>query len=203
MGTFLTTLGDLFDRGGPVMWVLLVLSLLSVMLAFERALFWLRTHRPGRRRWLDQVAEALRGGREDQAKSLASDDRTVYGRVVRSLLNTPAHDSQAVELIEAERGTFERFSTVHATIITAAPLLGILGTVLGIIRSFNLLGSAGDGIADISQVAGGIAEALITTAFGLIVALITLFPHMVFRAQGDRCLGGIERLSAAALGGRK
>ncbi|MCA9310961.1 MAG: MotA/TolQ/ExbB proton channel family protein [Phycisphaerales bacterium] len=200
MSDFLTQLGDLFDRGGPVMWVLLGLSILSVTLAFERCVFWLRTHRPGRRKWLDDITMTLRKGDKEKAEHIAARDGTVYGRVVRALVKAPPHESQAVELIEAERATFERFSLVHSTIITAAPLLGILGTVLGIIRSFNLLGAAGDGIADIGQVSGGIAEALITTAFGLIVALVTLFPHMVFKAQGDRCLGAIERMAAAWMG---
>lgn len=185
------------------MWVLLALSLISVTLSFERCLFWVRTHRPGRRKWLDEVTRALRKGDRERADHLAARDGTLYGRVVRALVKAPAHDSQAIELVEAERGSFERFGASHATIITAAPLLGILGTVLGIIRSFNLLGSSQDGIADITQVAGGIAEALITTAFGLIVALVTLFPHMVFRAQGDRCLGAIERLAAAWMGGAR
>lgn len=67
----------------------------------------------------------------------------------------------------------------------------------GIIRSFQLLGGSAQ-VTDINAVAGGIAEALITTAAGLVVALITLFPYMVFRAQSDRCLGNIELLVASA-----
>ena len=87
-----------------------------------------------------------------------------------------------------------------STIITAAPLLGILGTVIGIIRSFRLLvGGPGEGgLTDPSAVSMGIAEALLTTALGLVVALITLFPYMIFKAQAERALGRVESIIAAA-----
>ena len=84
-----------------------------------------------------------------------------------------------------------------STIITAAPMLGILGTVTGIIQSFNLIGSQ-NVMTDPHLVSGGIAEALITTAAGLVVALLTLFPFMAFRAQVDRSLGRLEVLVASA-----
>jgi len=84
-----------------------------------------------------------------------------------------------------------------STIITAAPLLGILGTVIGIIRSFNLLGEQRM-LTDTRLVATGIAEALLTTALGLVIALVTLFPYMAFRKQADRALGRMESLIASA-----
>ena len=79
---------------------------------------------------------------------------------------------------------------------TAAPMLGILGTVTGIIRSFNLL-SAEQIVTDPAASAGGIAEARFTTAVGLVVALITLFPHAIFRSQADRALTRRELIAAA------
>ena len=90
-----------------------------------------------------------------------------------------------------------------STTITAAPLIGILGTVIGIIRSFNQLGGDDGGINDPSVVSHGIAEALLTTAVGLVVALMTLFPYMVFKGQADRALGRVETIVAAAQQGRE
>jgi biopolymer transport protein ExbB len=87
---------------------------------------------------------------------------------------------------------------VLSTIITAAPMLGILGTVVGIIQSFGLLGSV-DTVADPSAVAGGIAQALYTTAFGLIVALVTLFPYAIFRSLADKAFARLETLAAIAV----
>ena len=84
-----------------------------------------------------------------------------------------------------------------STIITAAPLLGILGTVIGIIQSFNLLGVQ-ETLTDPRTVSTGIAEALLTTALGLVVALVTLFPYMIFRSHVERSIGRMESLIAAA-----
>jgi biopolymer transport protein ExbB len=79
-------------------------------------------------------------------------------------------------------------------------MLGILGTVTGIISSFELLGTGG-GVTDPTAVAGGVAEALLTTAFGLLVALMTLFPYVWSRGQSERCLGRLEALVAAVAAG--
>jgi biopolymer transport protein ExbB len=84
-----------------------------------------------------------------------------------------------------------------SAIITGAPMFGILGTVLGIIDSFGVLGGE-DTLADPRLVSNGISEALIATATGLVVALITLFPYMAFKAQSDRAMGRLEALIAAA-----
>ncbi|MEM8836051.1 MAG: MotA/TolQ/ExbB proton channel family protein [Planctomycetota bacterium] len=183
------------QRGGPVMWPLLALSLVSVTLSTERALFWLVVHRPGRSKWVGDACRALASGDSTLAKSIASRDSSPYAGALSAAADRSAHAGLAIELSEEVRPTFERFAASLATIIAAAPLLGILGTVLGVIRAFNLLGV--NEVADIGAVAGGIAQALITTAFGLIVALMTLFPAMLFRAQADRAIGNIERIAAA------
>ena len=188
----------LFDKGGPVMWPLLILSVVSLALTLERAFFWLRTHRPGRRRWLLRLADALRSGDRSAAKAIAAEDASLYADAAELILTRRIGPASAVELGETFRPVFDRFSLTLSTIITAAPLLGILGTVTGIIRSFDLLGTSAQA-TDINAVAGGIAEALITTAAGLVVALMTLFPYMIFRAQSDRCLGNIELLVASAM----
>ncbi|MEZ6318396.1 MAG: MotA/TolQ/ExbB proton channel family protein [Phycisphaerales bacterium] len=132
------------------------------------------------------------------ALDIARQDATVYAELVETLLSRrgEATEAAALEQIEHLRPKIERFGVVLATTIAAAPLLGILGTVTGIIRSFDLLGGA-ETVADPTSVAAGIAEALFTTAFGLIVALVTLFPYAVFRSQAERCLGRLEALGAA------
>jgi len=189
---------SLFSRGGPVMWPLLALSVLSVAMSIERIIFWLGTHSPSRRRWLRSLTLHLAQADSASSSALLAKDNSVYAGVARFLLGTPRRETIAVEAAERYRPALERFSTTHSTIITAAPLLGILGTVLGIIDSFDLLGSS-ENITDISTVAAGIAQALITTAFGLVVALVTLFPYMFFRTHAERGLSEIEMLAAAHL----
>lgn len=202
MSTWLGDAKEVFEKGGPVMWPLLALSVLALTLVFERVAYWLMNHGPGRTRWLSAVAERLRAGDDPAVRAMAAADRSIYGRIVAELLALPAHDGLAVELVERFRRPIERYLVWLSTIITAAPLLGILGTVTGIIKSFDLLGKTRH-IAEIELVASGIAEALLTTAFGLVIALATLFPYVWLRGRVDRALGEIELIAAARLSGRK
>ncbi|MBZ0172249.1 MAG: MotA/TolQ/ExbB proton channel family protein [Phycisphaerales bacterium] len=198
---------DLFKAGGWVMYPLGVLSVLSVGLTLERLFFWVRTHSTGHMRLLQRVLKEMRRGDLAAAAAAVGRDRTVYGRYASDLLDEargrgrkgvsqPVDESFALERAESLRPGIERWATTHATIITAAPMLGILGTVTGIIRSFRLL-NAEQIVTDPAMVAGGIAEALFTTAFGLVVALMTLFPHALFRAHSERCLSRLELLAAS------
>jgi biopolymer transport protein ExbB len=192
-------LAILIQRGGWVMLPLLVLSIVSLTLIAERIWFWAALHRPARIRWLQRLGRALRGGDRETAKRLVDRDRSPYSHVGQHLVEYGASDAVAVEAVELQRPKFDRFMVSLSTIITAAPLLGILGTVIGIIRSFRLLGEPSEGgLTDPSAVSHGIAEALLTTALGLVVALVTLFPYMIFRAQAERAIGRVESIVAAA-----
>ncbi len=199
----LRDLVSLFVGGGWVMYPLLLLSLVSITLTVERTAFWMRIHSPGSRRRLSRLMSKIRAGDTTAAIAMAERSGSIYMRFVAGLLDhatrtnadAGATESAALELIEDARPIIERFSVILSTIVTAAPLLGILGTVTGIIQSFRLLGGA-EAITDPTVVAAGIAQALYTTAFGLTVALVTLFPYVIFRSQADRCLGRLETVSA-------
>jgi len=220
--TVAMTFQELMSKGGYVMWPLLVLSVVALGLILERAWFFARTNSGATLRSVAKLTTLLREGRRAEARSLAEADATVYGQVTRSLLTAdkPATEALAVDAIEGQRRRLERFMPTLSTIITAAPMLGILGTVLGIIVSFEAISAqtglpgsasggaaagvaASGGMADPRAVGSGIAEALITTAAGLIVAVVTLFPYNALRAQVDRTLSRLESLAAAAVeGGR-
>lgn len=181
------------QRGGWVMIPLLVLSVVGLGLIFERAWFWLRANHPGRTGRLHQIARHLRQGDRSSVRALVENDRTLYGRFVRQLLDEGADEATAAEAVERQRPGMERFMPTLGTIITAAPMLGILGTVTGIITAFDMLESGSP-----EQIGAGIAEALLTTAAGLAIALVVLFPFNAYRAQIDRTLGRLETLIAAA-----
>jgi biopolymer transport protein ExbB len=199
MGDELHALRSIMELGGWVMYPLLALSILSLALSIERFVFWRRLASRDSRQRLDTLGARLRAGDLAGARAIASLDRTAAGLLARRLVDQVAQargcitQDAARELLEAARTPLERFATTQSTIITAAPLLGILGTVLGIIRSFGVLSEARL-VSDPGLVAGGIAEALYTTAFGLVVALITLFPYAWSRAQCDHALGRLEAL---------
>jgi biopolymer transport protein ExbB len=190
----------IMHHGGIVMWPLLLLSLAAVTLAFERTCFWIRQNGPAGRRNFLALMDALRQGDRHRARALADTANTVYARVARGLLKDGTSDAVAVGTVEHERIGMDRFMATLSTIITAGPMLGILGTVIGIITSFEVL-SGGDALVDPKAVSGGISEALVATASGLVVALMALFPYMAFGAQRETTVGRLETLiSVAQLG---
>jgi len=148
-------------------------------------------------RRIEKLNAVLRRGDTAKAQEIVKRDYSPYGIVAKAMLENGSSEAVAMEAVELQRPRLDRFMVALSTIITAAPLLGILGTVLGIIQSFRLLGEQAV-LTDPSDVAGGIAAALLTTALGLIVALVTLFPYMLFRGWSSRSIGRLETVIAAA-----
>lgn len=197
------TITRVFQAGGIVMWPLLAMSVLALTLVIERAIFWARAHGPGARGRLAELASALRSKDLSRARTLARAGGGLYTGYVAGMLGELGEgrprptESMAIEHIELRRPALERFGATLATIVAGAPLLGILGTVLGIIQSFGFFDAQATA-TDATVVAGGIAEALYTTAFGLVIALVAVFPHAIFRTQTERALARLEMLAAAA-----
>lgn len=191
---------DLFgiiERGGWVMWPLLAVSMLSLAVVLERIWFWWRLHSNRETLRYRKMLKALRNGDRSRAEELLEQPGGVYDRLVRRMLEDGPEDSIALETIEDLRANTDRFSNLLSSIVTASPMLGILGTVSGIIQSFELLGGTRT-LVDPRDVSAGIGEALITTAGGLVIALATLFPYMIFRGQADIALGRFEAIVTAA-----
>lgn len=189
------------------MWPLLVCSLASVTVTIERLLFWWRI----RRRQADGVIEDILrlAGEGDFAHAIARGEgaRDYIAHVLAAGLAHRDH-GLAEGLQVAAQEQIERMKRglgLLDTIITLAPLLGILGTVLGIIESFDVLAEAG--IGDPRAVTGGIAKALITTAAGLSVAIVTLIPYNGLKSAVGRAAGLLEnaatRLEVACRRGRE
>jgi len=188
---------ELIERGGFVMWPLLTVSVIAVAITLERLWFWSRLNSGRETARIRKLLRALRNGDRTRAEECLEEPGGVYDQLARKMLEEGPDDAIALESIEDLRSVTERFSAVLSTIVTASPMLGILGTVTGIIQSFELLGGART-IVDPRDVSGGIAEALITTAAGLIIALGTLFPYMIFKTQSDRALGRFEAIVTSA-----
>jgi len=195
--TGIAELTSLIDRGGIVMVPLIMLSVISLALIMERIWFWLLMGGRGNLNRLEKINTALRKNNKEEVRALTRGDGSPYGEVANALISQGATDAVALEAVERQRPRLDRFMVALSTIITAAPLLGILGTVMGIIQSFQLLGDQAT-LTDPSDVAGGIAAALLTTALGLIVALVTLFPYMLFRGWSSQTIGRFEMIIAAA-----
>jgi biopolymer transport protein ExbB len=193
---------EIMHKGGPVLWVLLVMSVFTFTLVFERAWFWIRTHRRERLAMLARVGLLLRQGETEKARLLIESDDSIYGGVLRPLLAEGYSEEAAIAAIEGQRYRFERSMNVLSAMISGAPLLGLLGTVTGLITTFRLMSDQMTS-ANPASVGLGLSEALFNTAAGLIVALTALFPYTLYRTQVDRALGRMESLVADASRGHE
>ncbi len=171
-----TNLVHIFKKGGPIMWPLLILSVLALGAALERILFLANEQRRQDPRTLGRFLAAVQDGDLDKAITIGNSS-SFY--VTRTLGYALEHRERSISsaLIYATAQELKRFTRGVAlldTAITLAPLLGLLGTVTGMMHSFSLIG--GDLTAP-GAITGGIAEALIATAFGLGIAIVALVPY--------------------------
>lgn len=176
---------DTFLAGGPVMWPLLGLSIVTFTTALERAWFWMRLISQ-EDRIVHDVLEAARYDL-DKAEEIAKYARHLtIGRFLLAPLKlrqpTPETFRLALEAAgDKEFVKMRKGAKVLETIIAVAPLLGLLGTVTGLINTFGNLNIGGGGTtASATQAAAGIGEALLTTAAGMIVAIIALIFFQIF-----------------------
>jgi len=177
-------------KGGPVMVPLLLCSLTALAVTIERLLCW----RSLGDRWnAEQVLGLVGQGELAEAEALASASPHPLGRVLAAGLRhrnpSPGAAMQAAALAELPR--LRRYLPVLDTIVTMAPLLGLLGTVTGMIGAFGIM--AESGINQPHAVTGGVGEALIATATGLLIAIATLLPYNYFTARADREAEAMEQ----------
>jgi biopolymer transport protein ExbB len=184
---------DFFLSGGPVMYPLLACSLIATTVILERCIFWIKLHLHRNQPLLDEVMELCRQGDWSAVQEKTRGCRDYVVRILvdgvrqRNFSIVKAMESAAAEEVQRMR----RFMRVLDTMITVAPLLGIFGTVLGIITSFDMLGTAG--IQDPKAVTAGVAQALITTAAGLAIAIFSLFPYNYFNAKVELAAQDMEK----------
>jgi biopolymer transport protein ExbB len=174
-----------FLKGGPVMWPILICALVAVAVVGERNFWWWRERRRRDPQKLERVLAALENAQVPEAIRIAEGSEDPVIRMIHRGLNH-AHTSMqgALQLaagIELERAG--RFLTIMDTLVTLAPLLGLMGTVTGLMRAFLKIGEAE---LSVVAVTGGIGEALIATACGLGIAIVSLIPFNYFTSKVTR-----------------
>lgn len=189
-------LSNLFAAGGVVMIPLLGFSILAVVLTLERILFWSRVVQR-QDRFIREVLSLYRRSPRSAFLLLEKNLDLPISRIFLAALEldqpTPEEFRLALEsAAQAEIPLLKRFATVFDTIISVSPLLGLLGTVLGLITSFASLRLGQVGGSATVGVTAGISEALISTASGLVVAIITLLFANTFRGLYVRQLALIQ-----------
>ncbi len=189
---------DYFIGGGPVMYPLLACSIIALTVIIERAIFWITVHVRRDPALVNEVLELYRHEKWEAIRGKVSGSKDYVVRVlVSGILHRDFSMGKAMESAAGEEiKRMQRFNGVLDTMITVAPLLGILGTVMGIIYSFDVLGRAG-GIEEPREVTAGIAQALITTATGLSIAILALFPFKYFNSKVEDAASIMERYATS------
>lgn len=184
---------NFFVAGGIVAWPLLGFSLLAIALFIERISFWYRIQTRQHR----VVTEVLKLYRSDSVAAIRRLKQNANLPVARIFIEaleledpTPTEFRLALETAtQAELPLLKRYNTVFQTIITVSPLLGLLGTILGLMQSFSSLNIGNATSTNTAGVTAGISEALVSTVMGIVVAVTTLLFANSFRSLYQRQLG--------------
>ncbi|MDJ0691719.1 MAG: MotA/TolQ/ExbB proton channel family protein [Xenococcaceae cyanobacterium MO_188.B32] len=189
----------LWTLGGIVTLPLLGFSLLAVALIIERIVFWTRLKRK-QRRVVREVLSLYRSEPFSAIKKLQNHADLPIARIFLAAmeLENPTAEEFRLALESSTQGelaTLRRFNTLFQTIITISPLLGLLGTILGLIRSFSSMELGNIASSNTEGVTGGLGEALVSTVMGLVVAIFTLLFANAFRGLYLRELASIQELS--------
>jgi len=163
------------------MYPLLACSIIVLTVIMERIFFWINLNKNQNHQLVDEVLEL-----KDYIIKIL-----ITGILHRDFSMIKAMESSAAEEIKRMR----RYMNILDTMITVAPLLGIFGTVIGIILSFEVLGASG--IEHPEAVTAGIAQALITTATGLGIAILTVFPYNYFNSRVENAAISIEKYATS------
>lgn len=188
---------EIFHNGGPIMYPLLLCSIITLTIIIERSFFWIGIGMERNQKLVDEVLTLTRKGDWDIVRQKASGSQNyVIRMMISGILHREYSLIKAMESSAADEiSRMQRFMGALDTMITVAPLMGILGTVLGIIDSFDMLGTLG--VANPQAVTGGISQALITTATGLSIAIITVFPYNYFNSRIKRAAGIMEKYATS------
>lgn len=180
---FIGSFFDWVEKGGPVMWPIIISSVYGTALCVERWLFYRREAALLAARWIE--IEAL----TDYAPPAAPVERASLAGRLHTLITSTTHldEKHRSEKLQVafldETATVEKHLGAVSVIATLLPMLGLLGTIGGMISAFN--GIAEHGAGDPKYVADGIAKALIATASGLIAAIPLIYIHQILGARAD------------------
>lgn len=188
---------ELIKAGGWVMWPILLCSVIALAIIVER--FWsLQRKRTAPKHLVNHIWQWARDGQLDAKRLQDLRKNSPLGRILAAGLANRRHERQVMKESIEEVGQhvsheLERFLNTLGTIASISPLLGLLGTVLGMIKVFAVITT--EGVGDAAVLADGIAEALMTTAAGLMVAIPALLFYRYFRGRVDELVVTMEQES--------
>lgn len=190
---------DALQKGGPIMWPILVCSIVAFVIVVERALY-LRRVTIDTRKFSEQISRSIKRNRIMDAVDLCEKTPGPVAHIIKE--GILKHDRTRAEIREAvedaalhEVPILEKRLPVLATIAHIAPLLGLLGTVTGMVEAFRVIQEKSSAVAPVNpgDLAGGIWEALLTTVFGLCVAIPTFVAYNYLTSRVDGLVLDMEK----------
>ena len=186
---------EMATKGGWIMIVLLLLSIICFYIFFNRIAVYRKAvvKDPS---FLDRIKDYIKNGEIKSAQILCKATNTPLSRIVEKGIDLNDRDRKDIQsgmenAANIEISRLEKGLSGMSTIASAAPMIGFLGTVIGMVRAFWEMSNAGNNI-DVSLLSGGIYEAMITTVGGLIVGIIALFAYNYLVTRVDRIANEME-----------
>jgi biopolymer transport protein ExbB len=192
------SLMELFSNGGPMMWPILLLSFVALTVVTERLLFIFRENSHHEPEVVAKMLEQVEKRNINGALEIGKKSQDAIARILTySLTNREYSLSNAfIRASSQELNRYQQGMAVLDTAITAAPLLGLLGTVTGMMGTFGALGT-GNLAEAANQITGGVAQALIATCCGLAIAVCCLMPYNYLNARAEQAKQEISDASHA------
>ena len=180
---------EFLSKGGVLVVPILLCSVFTVAIFLERLITYARMRSRGAG-LAEKVAGLLIQGKKEEARQTALSSDSPMGRILTQAIDVKDNDRELLETVmvnatDEEVRNLSAYVQTLATIGNIAPLLGLLGTVMGMIKAFMVIQEMG-GKVNAAVLAGGIWEAMLTTALGLAVALPTMVAHSYLVARVDR-----------------
>jgi biopolymer transport protein ExbB len=188
---------NLFIKGGPVMYALLACSIITTTVIIERVLFWIREDVRRDQALVSNILELSRKGDWEAIRQQVMGSKDYVIRIlIAGILHKDFSMTKAMEAAAADQvKRMRRYLYILDTMVTIAPLLGIFGTVTGVMTSFEALGISG--IERPFAVTAGIAEVLICTASGLAIAIPSVFFYNYFNSKTEAAVVTIEKYATS------
>lgn len=185
---------ELFKFGGPIMWPILLTSLLAITVIIERVIFIVRENSQRDPAIVEQMMEKVEAREVNEAIKIGKQSKDFVARILVYALSHREHSlsNAVVRAANQELTRYQQGLTILDTVITASLLLGLLGTVTGMMGTFSALGEGGDIAANASRVMAGVGEALIAVMVGLAITVVTLVPFNYLTSRLDQARHEVE-----------
>ncbi len=193
---------EIFLKGGPLMYVILVFSIMGLAIIIEKLIYFFSTEKGDHQKLRVQLKEYVNKKDINGAKAVCSLSRNSVSRVLAVILDNANQtrkvlEEKVKEVVLEQVTLLERFMWILKITATVTPLVGLLGTVMGMIKAFNVI--AAQGVGNPEMLAGGISMALITTAAGLSVAIPAFVLYHYFDKKIDNTISEMEKASVEFL----